>query len=147
MKLYLENEDEVSSLSNVINEISNSKKMFSNIVFETKPRKLYLDDIESMSFIILGDSLVGKTNFQNRFSDEFKEITISTIGTNRKTYYYKIGEDIMRIDLLDTAGQERFRNYTLSYCKNLNGIFLLFDVTNEETFNNLNSWLNGIIRK
>ncbi len=144
MKLSLKNKGEVSSLSNIINEISNSKKMLSNIVFETKSRKLYLDSIESMSFVVVGDCLVGKTYFLNRVIGKFEEIPLATIGIDKEIKHFKIEEDIMKITLWDTAGQERFRNLPRKYYQISDGIFLLFDITNEETFNNLNKWLKDI---
>ena len=41
----------------------------------------------------------------------------------------------------DTAGQERFRNITASYYRGAAGIMIVFDLTDLESFNNLNTWL------
>ncbi len=145
LKLSLKNKDEVSSLLNVINEISISKKMISNIVFETKSRKFNLESNKYMSFILIGDHPVGKTSFLRRFNNQdLYESHSTTLGLNKKKKYFKIGEDIMEIDLWDTGGLGRFRDLSKEYYQNLDGIFLLFDVTNEETFNNLNKWLKDI---
>ena len=50
----------------------------------------------------------------------------------------------MTIILWDTGGLGRFRDLPKKYYQNLDGIFLLFDVTNEETFKNLNKWVLDI---
>lgn len=44
----------------------------------------------------------------------------------------------------DTAGQDRFRTITSSYYKGANGILVVFDVTDRDSFNNLKYWLSEI---
>lgn len=46
----------------------------------------------------------------------------------------------------DTAGQERFRTITSSYYRGAHGIIVVFDVTEQESFNNVKQWLNEIDR-
>ena len=45
------------------------------------------------------------------------------------------------MQIWDTAGQERFKNIQASYYKGGNGILVVYDITNRESFSNLNSWL------
>jgi Ras-related protein Rab-1A len=45
------------------------------------------------------------------------------------------------LQIWDTAGQERFKNITASYYKGGNGILVVYDITDRESFENLNSWL------
>ena len=45
------------------------------------------------------------------------------------------------MQIWDTAGQERFKNIQASYYKGANGIFVVYDITNRESFEHLNSWL------
>ena len=47
----------------------------------------------------------------------------------------------MKLQIWDTAGQERFKNITASYYRGGNGILVVYDITDRESFNNLNSWL------
>ena len=47
----------------------------------------------------------------------------------------------VKLQIWDTAGQERFKNIQASYYKGGNGILVVYDITNRESFNNLNSWL------
>ncbi|KAL3159544.1 hypothetical protein ABBQ38_009960 [Trebouxia sp. C0009 RCD-2024] len=46
----------------------------------------------------------------------------------------------------DTAGQERFRTITSSYYRGAHGIIVVYDVTDQESFNNVKQWLNEIDR-
>ncbi len=46
--------------------------------------------------------------------------------------------------LWDTGGQERFKCLPKKYYQNVNGVLLLFDVTNKETFNNVNNWIKEV---
>ena len=144
LKLSLINKDEVSSISNIINEIYYSKKMLSIIIFETECRKFNLNFNEGMSFILTGDSLSGKTSFFLRFNNDFKETPYATIGLDKGMKYFKKGENIKKINLWDISGIYRFRKLKRLYYKNKDGIFLLFDVTREQTFKILDSWLDEI---
>lgn len=44
----------------------------------------------------------------------------------------------------DTAGQERFHTITTSYYRGAMGIMLVYDITNEKTFENIVKWLRNI---
>ncbi|KAK6157929.1 hypothetical protein DH2020_005243 [Rehmannia glutinosa] len=74
---------------------------------------------------------VGKSCLLLRFADDsYLESYISTIG----------------VDFWDTAGQERFRTITSSYYRGAHGIIVVYDVTDQESFNNVKQWLNEIDR-
>ena len=47
----------------------------------------------------------------------------------------------VKLQIWDTVGQERFKNITASYYRGGNGILVVYDITDRESFNNLNSWL------
>ena len=50
----------------------------------------------------------------------------------------------LKVQIWDTAGDERYKNITSSYCRGANGILLLYNITNRESFDSLNSWLTEI---
>lgn len=50
-------------------------------------------------------------------------------------------ETIFRVQIWDTAGQEQFKSITRSYYKNSVCAFLVYDITNRDTFDNIVSWL------
>ena len=47
----------------------------------------------------------------------------------------------VKLQIWDTAGQERFKNITASYYRGGNGVLVVYDITERESFENLNSWL------
>ena len=116
--------------------------MLSNFVFETNIYKIY--NLTMTFFLIVGYSQAGKTSFFQRFRKKFDEYPYPTMSMNKEIRIFKIGEDMMRIALWDTPGQERFRTLSRNYYQKSDGIFLFFDVTNEETFNNSNWWVQQI---
>ena len=104
-------------------------------------------------FILIGNSGVGKTSFFRKLSTgEFYEKNISTIGIEKKSFDLKIEaekdgkteEKKFNISLFDTAGQEKFRAITFNYFKGADGIFLLYDITDRQTFDNVEMWVDSI---
>ena len=96
--------------------------------------------------LILGDSSVGKTCFLLKYTDRvFNEVYMSTIGLDYrlKTLTLKNGKKV-KLQIWDTAGQDRFRTITKNYYKGANGIILIYDVTNTETYDNVENWISQI---
>ena len=127
--------------------INNSPKdLPMNIVSESNQKNSKLINGQGyLSFILIGDTTVGKTAFFNRyFRDDYKAIHLTTIGIEKESKLVKIGDETNKITLWDTAGQERFKCLPRKYYQNADGIFLIFDVTKEETFNNVSSWINDV---
>ena len=96
--------------------------------------------------ITLGDSAVGKTSLILRYSDNyFSSLYLSTAGIDSKIKIIKLenGEDI-RVVLTDTAGQERYRNIASNYIKKADGILLVYDITDKDTFEGVKVWIKSI---
>ena len=96
--------------------------------------------------LLLGDTSVGKTCFLKRYTDDtFQDAYLSTIGFDFKFKNVQLsnGKEV-RVQLWDTAGQERFRTISKSYYKGAHGIILMYDVTNQKTFDNIRKWLSSI---
>ncbi len=92
---------------------------------------------------LLGDSRVGKSTIVNKFINlDFKDDLLSTIGSDRfeTKFTLKNGEKIKLI-IWDTAGQERFRSIALKALKAVQGVILVFDLSNRDTFENVNKWI------
>ncbi|KAK2983841.1 hypothetical protein RJ640_008517, partial [Escallonia rubra] len=124
--------------------------------------------------LLIGDSGVGKSCLLLRFADDsYVESYISTIGVDFKirtveqdgktiklqivSYQFFIFMNIgiphpsgahflILFDQWDTAGQERFRTITSSYYRGAHGIIIVYDVTDQESFNNVKQWLSEIDR-
>ena len=110
-------------------------------------------DATTYKIMIIGDSSVGKTClFKKLTTGKYSDKNISTIGIDRKTLSLKIkinenGEEIEKtflIQLWDTAGQERFRSITKGYYKDSQGLLLMYDISNQETFDNVEKWIENI---
>ena len=91
--------------------------------------------------IIIGDTCVGKSNILSRYlKDEFKEESKATVGVELGTKFLKIKDIGAKLQIWDTAGQERYRSITSSYYKGSHGCFIVYDITNEATFQNVDKW-------
>ena len=96
--------------------------------------------------LLLGDSSVGKTCFLMRYTDNtYQEIHMSTIGIDNKFKDVELEDGKkVKIQIWDTAGQDRFRSITRNYYKGANGIVLIFDVTNKKSYENVKNWVKQI---
>jgi Ras-related protein Rab-1A len=98
-----------------------------------------------LKFLMIGDSDVGKTTLLNCFVEErYDEKYSATIGVDFKNKSIKYKDCLVKLQIWDTAGQERFRTLTKSYYKIVNGVVLVFDITNRESFNNIRYWLDQV---
>ena len=93
--------------------------------------------------ITLGDSQVGKTSLILRYlEDRFLTTYLSTIGFDLKHKIIKLDNgDKIKLIIHDTAGQERFKSLSRNYIKKANGILVVFDVTNKQSFLNIENWI------
>ena len=95
----------------------------------------------ALKIIILGASTVGKTSiFVRYFKDEFSNTSLTTIGIDFKTKFFKLGETKIKINYIDTAGQEKFKAIAENYLKGADGVILVFDLTNRETLKLIDYW-------
>ncbi|XP_030232290.1 ras-related protein Rab-8B isoform X1 [Gadus morhua] len=95
--------------------------------------------------LLIGDSGVGKTCLLFRFSeDAFNTTFISTIGIDFKIRTIELDGKKIKLQIWDTAGQERFRTITTAYYRGAMGIMLVYDITNEKSFDNIKNWIRNI---
>lgn len=92
--------------------------------------------------VLIGDSGVGKSCLLLRFADgAFTESYISTIGVDFRFRTVKIEDQTVKLQIWDTAGQERFRTITSAYYRGADGIIMVYDVTNRDSFMHVRDWL------
>ncbi|KAL7264997.1 hypothetical protein ACSBR1_002863 [Camellia fascicularis] len=98
-----------------------------------------------IKLLLFGDSGVGKSCLLLRFSDDsFTTSFITTIGIDFKLRTIELDGKRIKLQIWDTAGQERFRTITTAYYRGAMGILLVYDVTDESSFNNIKNWINNI---
>ena len=97
------------------------------------------------NLLIIGDATVGKTCILRRFAqDKFTSNYISTVGIDFFTKDVILDDKKIHIKIWDTAGQERYRSLTQGFFRKAEGIIIVYDITNEKSFNNLKFWIESI---
>jgi len=99
----------------------------------------------SFKILLLGDSGVGKSCIILRYIDNtFTQNLMNSIGVDFKLKTMSIDGKNVKLQIWDTAGQERFRTITTSYYKGAQGIVIVYDVTESESFEHVKNWMNDI---
>jgi small GTP-binding protein len=107
----------------------------------------YRDYDYLFKILVIGDSGVGKSCILLRFVDNsFAETYISTIGVDFRIRTVEMDGKSIKLQIWDTAGQERFRTITSSYYHGAHGIIVVYDITDETSFDNVRQWLIEIER-
>ena len=89
--------------------------------------------------MLIGDSGVGKSCLLLRFADDtWMDSYISTIGVDFKIRTIELDGKTIKLQIWDTAGQERFRTISSTYYRGAHGIIVVYDVTNQHSFNSVN---------
>jgi len=103
-----------------------------------------MSDKEIMFKVItLGDSGVGKTSIIRRFANNiFDENMLSTVGVGFAFKEVELqNKKTIKLKLIDTAGQEKFRSLAKSYFKNVDGVLFVYSFDISESFENLKEWI------
>ena len=99
----------------------------------------------NLKVILLGDSTVGKTSiFTQYIKKEFKISTLATIGMDNTKKTIKLDGRTINLSILDTPGNPTFRNITKNSIRNSDIIIIVFDITNKNSFENLEKWYNFV---
>ena len=128
---YIDNK----SLIRVINSYFNISQ---KEVFKNPDNKPYIFNI-----ISLGQFHVGKTSiFLKLAKDIFSENYTPTKGCDLYKYYMRYNDKKCIVHLIDTQGQEEYKSITKTYLRNKDGVFFIYDITNKESFDDLECWIN-----
>ena len=95
--------------------------------------------------VLIGDTSVGKTNILSKYlTDEFDAKSKATVGVEFGVKNFKIENNIVKVQIWDTAGEERYRSITNAYYKGAKGSLLVYDITNKKSFENVEKWISDL---
>ena len=107
-----------------------------------------MQDIDKCKILILGESAVGKTSLLRQFSGNYNGKVTPTIGAEYKQKVIRMGNNKdMKVQLWDTAGTERYRTISPIYYRNLDGVLLVFDITDAASFTGLHYWIEELAER
>ena len=110
-----------------------------------KESKIIKNVSNSLNLLLLGSQSVGKTSFAAKlFQNLFKEETITTLGVDIESTVTSLYGSLVKIELWDTVGQERLRSIPKKHFSKGDGFFLLFDVTDRKSFEDVEGWIKDI---
>jgi len=101
----------------------------------------------NIKLLLIGNSSVGKSSLLLRFADETfltEDESSATIGVDFRVSKMEVDGRKVKLSIWDTAGQERFRTITSSYYRGAQGIILVYDVSNRESFEALPKWFSEL---
>ena len=99
----------------------------------------------SFKLIVIGDSFVGKSCLSLKAAKGiFDENYTPTIGFEFLTFFVKIGESNIKLQIWDTCGQEVYRSLINGFYRNSSLAILVYSITSQKSFKNLEIWLNDI---
>ncbi|KAJ3212296.1 hypothetical protein HDU83_008429 [Entophlyctis luteolus] len=105
-------------------------------------------DVEAtFKLLMIGDSGTGKSSILLRFTDDAwlqPDEVAATIGVDFKVKTLEADGKKYKLTIWDTAGQERFRTLTSSYYRNAQGVIMVYDITNRDSFDHLSTWFNEL---
>ena len=100
---------------------------------------------ERIQLIMVGERGVGKTSLIRRYTNNiFNTNHLETIGIEFFNKEERINDQIIQIKLWDTAGQEIFHSLTKNFYRKADGIIIVYDITNKESFERIQDWVKSV---
>ena len=97
---------------------------------------------KKFKLLFLGNSTVGKTAIMHRFTDErFQEEAILTIGIDQKTKFVEMNGTKIKLEICDTAGQERFHSIAKNYMRGGHGFIFVYAINDRDSFKGIKKWI------
>lgn len=99
----------------------------------------------TVKLVLLGDSRVGKSSVVIRFvKNEFDQYKFPTIGATFLTQSVTVGDYLVKFEIWDTAGQEKYRSLAPLYYRGASAALVVYDITNKESFDNARNWIEEV---
>jgi small GTP-binding protein len=103
--------------------------------------------VDHYKVVFLGETSVGKSSIVMRFvRDEFLEAHEPTIGAAFLSKTIKLDDGNVKMEIWDTAGQERYRSLAPMYYRGAKAAFVVYDITNKDSFIKAKDLINEVIR-
>ena len=100
---------------------------------------------EKLKLMVIGETRVGKTSLIKKYTrDVFGGTYLTTVGIDFQEKIVKIEGKSIKLQIWDTAGEERFRNIAKNYFNTSDGFLLVYDITSKETLEKLDYWYEQI---
>ena len=150
---------EINQAENNEKEEQNKKNSENNFInegveFEEKGKKIQIlkqENAENMKYnlafkvIVIGNSYVGKSSLvnsalKNRFVDGYS----STIGFDYCSFYVKINNDVIKLQIWDTCGQEIYQSLISNFYRNSSLAIMVYAINDKASFENLDIWLKDL---
>jgi small GTP-binding protein len=101
----------------------------------------------SFKFVLVGDSNVGKTAICRRFCEnQFESQIPQTVGLEFGLRVIEIQNFRIKLQIWDTAGQEKFHSITRAYFRSATAVFLVFSVDSRDSFTHIGTWTDDCAR-
>ena len=95
--------------------------------------------------ITIGYTDVGKTSIIMQFTQgKFIDKYVSTIGIDFRSKPIKVGDTTVKVTVIDTAGQEKYKGIVKTFYNKANGILLTFDLSKKDSFSRLDYWVEEL---
>uniref|UniRef100_A0A8D3BM78 EF-hand domain-containing protein n=1 Tax=Scophthalmus maximus TaxID=52904 RepID=A0A8D3BM78_SCOMX len=95
--------------------------------------------------VLVGNSSVGKTSLLRRFCDDsFHPGTSATVGIDYSVKTITVDSSQVALQLWDTAGQERYRSITKQFFRKADGVVVMYDITDKQSFTAVRQWLTSV---
>lgn len=99
----------------------------------------------TVKLVLLGDSRVGKSSVVIRFvKNEFDQYKFPTIGATFLTQSVTVGDYLVKFEIWDTAGQEKYRSLAPLYYRGASAALVVYDITNKESLDNAKTWIHEV---
>jgi len=100
-----------------------------------------------LKIIILGDAAVGKTVFINKLArDKFTNYYSPTIGAEVTPVNFRANIGNVKIELWEISGDQKYSKFTDRFLSKADGCLIMFDLTNDTSYNNINQWIDKLKR-
>lgn len=146
-----ENQNKTNFKSNYVNRTESNDQInnFENISDDIGLDSSNVNKPYSFIFkiILIGDSNCGKTSLINRYVKKtFSENYICTIGVDFMMKNLLINNELIKLQIWDTAGMEKYKQITTSYYRGAQAALICFDLTSHQSFLNLEKWVSDYNR-